>query len=219
MSTQLAPSAAAGPGAPTEAKTQAQFHPPIRILSNPTARAYSHLHPVLIASIFGLRFDALVSDPVTTLSTLLPVFAVLQIIYVIICLPTAGTAIGSSNKARSSGKIGTGLKRKDAENTIGPKVVPAILSLSLPLILGTPALAVLLVLFGAPFTTHLPHTILCAAHMSILAGTGLVYAHGTDGSIWREIWSISKAVDTIWGSTIGVALGAWLGAVPIPLDW
>ena len=25
--------------------------------------------------------------------------------------------------------------------------------------------------------------------------------------------------DTVWGTTVGVALGAWLGAVPIPLDW
>ncbi|KAM5477111.1 Glycosylphosphatidylinositol (GPI) anchor assembly protein [Microsporum audouinii] len=219
MSSQLAPAAGAGPTAPTEIKAQVQSHPPIRILSNPTAQAYSHLHPALIASIFGLRFSALVADPVTTLSTLLPVFAVLQIIYVIICLPAAGTTLGSSNKARSSGKIGAGLKRKDADNSIGPKIVPAILSLSLPLVLGTPALTTLLILFGAPLTTHLPHTALCAAHMSILAGTGLVYVHGTDASVWREIWSISKAVDTVWGATIGMALGAWLGAVPIPLDW
>lgn len=25
--------------------------------------------------------------------------------------------------------------------------------------------------------------------------------------------------DSVWGTTIGSALGAWLGAVPIPLDW
>ena len=25
--------------------------------------------------------------------------------------------------------------------------------------------------------------------------------------------------DGVWGTTIGTALGAWLGAVPIPLDW
>ncbi|EZF35990.1 hypothetical protein H101_00505 [Trichophyton interdigitale H6] len=219
MSSQITPAAASGPASQPEAKVTVQSHPPIRILSNPTAQAYSHLHPILIGSIFALRFNALVSDPVTTLSTLLPAFAVLQIIYVIICLPAAGTALGSSNKARSSGKIGVGSKRKDQETSIGSKVVPAILSLSLPLVLGTPALAILLVLFGAPFTTHLPHTALCAAHMSILGGTGLVYVHGTDVAVWREIWSISKAFDTVWGATIGMALGAWLGAVPIPLDW
>lgn len=25
--------------------------------------------------------------------------------------------------------------------------------------------------------------------------------------------------DAVWGATVGTALGAWLGAVPIPLDW
>lgn len=123
MSSQITPVTAAGPASQPEAKLTVQSHPPIRILSNPTAQAYSHLHPVLTGSIFALRFNALVSDPVTTLSTLLPVFAVLQIIYVIICLPAAGAALGSSNKARSSGKIGPGSKRKDQETSIGSRVV------------------------------------------------------------------------------------------------
>ena len=25
--------------------------------------------------------------------------------------------------------------------------------------------------------------------------------------------------DGVWGATVGTALGAWLGAIPIPLDW
>lgn len=25
--------------------------------------------------------------------------------------------------------------------------------------------------------------------------------------------------DGVWGASVGTALGAWLGAVPIPLDW
>jgi GPI ethanolamine phosphate transferase 2/3 subunit F len=25
--------------------------------------------------------------------------------------------------------------------------------------------------------------------------------------------------DGVWGTTIGTVLGAWIGAVPIPLDW
>lgn len=123
MSSQITPAAATGPASQPEAKITVLSHPPIRILANPTAQAYSHLHPILIGSIFALRFNALVSDPVTTLSTLLPVFAVLQIIYVIICLPAAGAALGGSNKARSSGKIGAGSKRKDQEASIGSKVV------------------------------------------------------------------------------------------------
>jgi hypothetical protein len=37
--------------------------------------------------------------------------------------------------------------------------------------------------------------------------------------VWREIWGASLAFDTVWGGTVGMGLGAWLGAVPIPLDW
>lgn len=55
--------------------------------------------------------------------------------------------------------------------------------------------------------------------MAILSGTGLVYVHGTDGSVWKEIWGVSRAIDAIWGGAVGMGLGAWLGAVPIPLDW
>ncbi|OAX77713.1 hypothetical protein ACJ72_07984 [Emergomyces africanus] len=55
--------------------------------------------------------------------------------------------------------------------------------------------------------------------MSLLAGTSLIYVHGTDGAVWQEIWGISRAIDSVWGATVGVGLGAWFGAVPIPLDW
>lgn len=77
----------------------------------------------------------------------------------------------------------------------------------------------LLVLFGAPFTTHIPDTILCAAHMSLLSVTTLVYVHGVDGAVWREIWALARPTDTVWGGAVGTCVGAWLGAIPIPLDW
>jgi len=37
--------------------------------------------------------------------------------------------------------------------------------------------------------------------------------------MWREILSASLPFDEVWGGCIGGILGAWLGAVPIPLDW
>lgn len=96
---------------------------------------------------------------------------------------------------------------------------PAILSITLTLTLTTPILAIILVLFGAPLTTHATHTLLCSAHMSLLAATGLIYVHGVNGDVWREVWAISRPVDTVWGGAVGTGLGAWFGAVPIPLDW
>ena len=37
--------------------------------------------------------------------------------------------------------------------------------------------------------------------------------------MWREISAACLPFDEVWGGMVGVLLGAWLGAVPIPLDW
>ncbi|KKZ60860.1 hypothetical protein EMCG_04451 [[Emmonsia] crescens] len=200
--------------------SQAQPHPPTSILSSPFAQTYAHIHPLLLLCLFALSFRALVNDPVSTLLGSLAPLALMQGVYAIVCLPAApggGSGDGGLGKGRSggagNGKVGT--KKRIG----GAKVVPALLSITLPLILGTPLLSICLILFGAPFTTNLPATVLCAAHMSLLAGTSLIYVHGTDGAVWQEIWGISRAIDAVWGATVGVGLGAWFGAVPIPLDW
>ena len=222
--------------APTAAQAPAKPQSPIQILSAPSAQTYSHVHPLLVLSVFAVRFSALVQDPQSTLLSILPVIAVLQGVYAVLCLPAAGRESGSS----TGGSKPRGKKRGDnaSGNGIGGKItvqspcqipisrIPltyshqaAILSLTLPLLLGTPLLTLLLILFGAPLTTHLPHTILCAAHISVLAGTSLVYIHGTDSAAWHEIWGMTRALDTVWGSAVGAGVGAWVGAVPIPLDW
>ena len=55
--------------------------------------------------------------------------------------------------------------------------------------------------------------------MALLSATALVYAHGVNGHIWKEVWGIARPVDAVWGSALGTGLGAWFGAIPIPLDW
>lgn len=40
-----------------------------------------------------------------------------------------------------------------------------------------------------------------------------------DSVRWLEIASLYAPVDEVFGAALGCALGAWLGAVPIPLDW
>ena len=37
--------------------------------------------------------------------------------------------------------------------------------------------------------------------------------------MWWEIGGAMLPFDGVWGATVGTVLGAWLGAVPIPLDW
>ena len=96
---------------------------------------------------------------------------------------------------------------------------PACLSLVLALTLTTPALYLILVLFGAPLTTHLPHTALLATHLALLTTPQLFYAHGLDPQIWLHIASMQIPVDEVYGMSLGACVGSWIGAIPIPLDW
>jgi phosphatidylinositol glycan class F len=84
---------------------------------------------------------------------------------------------------------------------------------------AVPVLAAIQVLFGAPITSHIQHTLLSSAHVALLAIIPLVYVYGSDGQKWREIASVYSPIDEVFGGSIGCLLGAWLGAVPIPLDW
>lgn len=131
MSSQVSANAS-HPGAnpssnPKQQQQQRQFHPPITVLPTPAARIYSHLHPLVIISLYGFRFHALVQDPVATLWSLLPVVAALQSLYVMFCLPAAGGTMGGSgsggsDKARS-GKGGLKRRRSEAEGSLSRKVV------------------------------------------------------------------------------------------------
>lgn len=98
-------------------------------------------------------------------------------------------------------------------------VQPAFLSLLLATLAATPLLTSALVLFGAPVTTHHYHTLLCGAHIALLSTLPLVYVHGVNGETWRQIVALLLPIDEVYGGLIGTVLGAWLGAVPIPLDW
>lgn len=76
-----------------------------------------------------------------------------------------------------------------------------------------------MILFGAPFLTHGAHTFLCAAHLAVLALFPLFYVHGVDGAAWAAVGGFSAPLDETFGGLVGGTVGAWLGAVPIPLDW
>lgn len=118
------PSTAPSPSSPITSPTpQTQRpHPPVSILSTPSAQTYAHIHPLLLLSLFALRFRALVNDPYSTLWSSLPVVAVLQGAYVVLCLPAAKRPGNESTGGSEKRKVG--VKRRggggnDAENMKG----------------------------------------------------------------------------------------------------
>lgn len=84
----------------------------IDILPTPVAQTYSHIHPTILLALYSLRFSWLVSDPVSTLWSDLPLYTALQTAYVVICLPQAG----SSHQHHSHGETGSG-EVADAKKT------------------------------------------------------------------------------------------------------
>lgn len=198
------------------AKVQPSPAAPIEPLHNDTARLYTHVHPILVLSLFAYSFRSFVADPVPALLSTLPLLAVLQIVFVVVSLPpTGGTPTikkqkPGEKKSRVPGRLEKGLNSK---------IVPAFLSLLLSALAATPLLTSTLVLFGAPVTTHHLHTLLAGAHIALLSTLPLVYVHGVNGETWRQIVALLLPIDEVYGGLIGTVLGAWLGAVPIPLDW
>jgi len=98
-------------------------------------------------------------------------------------------------------------------------IQPAFLSLVLTLTLASPFLYILTILFGAPLATHHIHTLLLALHLGLLVAPQLFYVHGLDTKVWLQIVSLQLPLDEVFCTSLGACVGAWVGAVPIPLDW
>lgn len=86
-------------------------------LSSPVAQGGRHVHSVLLLSLFLLRFDALVSKPVATMWSSLPVVVAIQTAYVVLCLPAAGAP-----DVKASKKLRPGEKKRPVDHT-GPNIV------------------------------------------------------------------------------------------------
>ncbi|KAI0206737.1 GPI biosynthesis protein family Pig-F-domain-containing protein [Astrocystis sublimbata] len=201
--------AAAQELAKTDTPTQA-----VRTIQSPEAQAMRHAHTPVLLAFFAIRFRALVADPVSTMQTSLLVVLAIQAAYTILCLPAAGAPAPKTLR-----KLRPGEKKKTGAETGGPNLAVTTLAATVLTIFSAGFLHVLLVLFGAPFLTHLSHTFLCSLHLSLLGLYPLFYARGVSGTDWVEIIGVRAPFDEAFGGLVGAGVGAWLGAVPIPLDW
>ena len=69
--------------------------PAIPVLPTSLAQTYVFIHPCLLLGLLALRFQSLTTDPVAELLSDLPLLALLQVIFVMICLPPAGSVLSS----------------------------------------------------------------------------------------------------------------------------
>ncbi|KAI5923074.1 GPI biosynthesis protein family Pig-F-domain-containing protein [Camillea tinctor] len=200
----------------TKAKDAAGEVQPVGTLQSSQAHTLRFAHPALLASLFLARFGSLVADPVAEMQAALPIVWVLQAAYAVVCLPAAGSqgAAARKPKARPGEK-----RRPGAADGAGPNISVTTLVASVLSVISAVALHVALVLFGAPFLTHLPHTFLCALHLALLGLFPLFYTRGVASAEWLEIMGARAPFDEAFGGMVGACVGAWVGAVPIPLDW
>jgi phosphatidylinositol glycan class F len=90
---------------------------PIDTLSTDAARLYTHIHPVLVLSLYALRFNATVADPVPALLQTLAPLAVLQVAYVAVCLPPTRSGNPVVDKKKP------GEKKRVAEGQVSKKII------------------------------------------------------------------------------------------------
>jgi phosphatidylinositol glycan class F len=100
---------------------------PIEPLKNDAARIYTHIHPVVVLSLYAYQFPAIVADPVSALLALLAPLAVLQIAYVAVCLPPTGeTPKVRKSKIGEKKKSGSGLGLGKLESGLNGAIVVCI---------------------------------------------------------------------------------------------
>ncbi|POS86055.1 hypothetical protein EPUL_001291 [Erysiphe pulchra] len=187
----------------------------IEILPTTLARISSLAHPIILLSAYFVQFPHIVVDPIQGLLNFLLPLTIIQIAYVVICLPIVGFSTPPATPSKSRAKI-------LAKSKKSMKSPSRVLTVFIALILSgmaVPVLTIVHILLGAPFTSHLLQTILSSTHLSLLSLFPLIYVHGTDSEKWKQILSVYCPLDEVFGATIGAFIGGWLGAIPIPLDW
>jgi phosphatidylinositol glycan class F len=80
-----------------------------------------------------------------------------------------------------------------------------------------------IVLFGAPIFTYFFETFILASFLSILSVAPITYTtNGQQSTMLELIFDLTPSTKSqfhVLHSSIGVIIGAWIGAFVIPLDW
>ncbi|WBW73549.1 pig-F/3-ketosphinganine reductase fusion protein [Schizosaccharomyces osmophilus] len=87
--------------------------------------------------------------------------------------------------------------------------------------LGSVVIAFTLLAFGAPLVNNFQLSFLCAATLSVLIIYPLSFFFQADYMCWGQFLAFKqfKTLGSLQYRAWGPILGAWAGAIPIPLDW
>lgn len=183
--------------------------------------SYAALYSLVLfgSAYLAIAKGILIADPVLAMIQSIPIIIVIQLCY---CLSGGLDAEVIHVHNRKINKDSTtsapvakkGKKSVSLQSSFSQAVLATILSLLMSvLVFG------LLILFGAPTSSLVYETFLCAVHISILSVQPLVFVYNLDSGIWKDIISANLPLNGVYGASVGTWVGAWLGAIPIPLDW
>lgn len=192
---------------PASSNTNSQYG---AIANNRLLTAFTYSASLLIFFNLFMVHRNLITSPVKSLVENVPLVILLQAGYCILAkLTRASNSTTTSNSKKQP---------HSSQLSLGTQFSSIALSTILSLILSVLVFG-LLILFGAPVTSLLPDTFFCAVHISLVSVMPLVYVYNLDSTIWRDIISVKLPLNSVYGGAVGTWLGAWLGAIPIPLDW
>lgn len=181
---------------------------------------YAVLYSVvlLVFLYIALYKSILLDDPVLSMTQTLPIIIMIQFWYCVSGGLDAELSQVHLKRINKDASANGTVKRKKVEMSITSSVSTALLATLLSLIMSVLVFG-LLILFGAPASTYIYQTFLCAVHISILSVQPLVYVYNLDSETWIDIVSVKLPLNGVYGASVGAWVGAWLGAIPIPLDW
>lgn len=228
-------SSSPSPLSSSSSKSSHNKHQPNKDQFNHTQQKFhqSLLYAVILLGLVYLAFfkGSLVDDPESTMIQTIPIIIILQMWYcasgVLDGSNYIGTVSTGSGGSGSSSSLSSHKETKrrlllqqqqqqhyESKAPVSSALISTVLSLMMSvLVFG------LLILFGAPASTGIYGTFLCAVHISLLSVLPLVYVYNLDSNTWKDIISVKLPLNGVYGASVGTWVGAWLGAIPIPLDW
>lgn len=159
----------------------------------------------LLLNLYGMFHNGLTADPFNNLVKGFVNLVVLQFVY--------GYLYATAFVDKSTKKKG------EKDNTILLVIYSTVIATALANFVFP-----VLILFGAPLSSHLKETYALAHHLSLIIFQPLLVSYKLDYEQFLTLFKMDKIYRVIFtnpelSSSFFAILGTWFGVLPIPLDW